>query len=337
LRLVDATLAAPPNLADKEPWLFDRASTFYVLWLRTGDPKHRAEALRLVPLYYASIDAAGLFMAPQATWYGDTKYSYVDPALWYEQETGDRQFRSKALAVWKFSVQYNPKAYAPRPALNSWTERHHNYALRASLAYWKLTGDAAALQDARDYAETVFTMSAETGAPLHGDGQHEGGDDTPGVRITSPWMGAMLVETMAAYGRETGDARVNPWVARYADFVAGECINDRTTANYTPAVAFGGGYDGYTWPAYLCGPNRYQWSDSGGWDDYQHSYDVSGLIAHGIAAKKALGQDATALFTAYANLRTSSLLTFNERATISPPRKFNWWFGATYDNSALVQ
>ena len=65
-----------------------------------------SSALLLVPLYYSSIDATGLFMAPQATWYGDTKYSYVDPALWYEQETGDRQFRSKALAVWKFSVAF---------------------------------------------------------------------------------------------------------------------------------------------------------------------------------------------------------------------------------------
>jgi len=338
------------DLSTKEPWLFDRASTFYVTYLRTGDPKWKAEALRLVPLYYAAIDATGLFMPAQATWYGDTKYSYIDPILWYEKETGDKQYRAKAKAIWEFQKQYNPKGYSTTQTM--WTERHHNYALRASLAYWKLTGDPVALQDAKEYADTVFSMSAATGAPLHGDGQHEGGTATLAHLITSPWMGAMLAETMAAYGRETGDARVTPWLARYADFIAKNCLWDGATYpdKSDPGVAIH--LANWYWPAYLCGDGGYAWSDNGPWDDVQHSGDVAGLIAHGIWAKKQLGQDATALRAAYKRLTDSALLDWADytdrgatnaaslllpKYRLKPPRKFSWAFGSTYDNSYLIQ
>ncbi len=58
-RLARGAIAA--DLSAFEPWLFDRATSYYKLSLWTGDPELKRHALTLVERYYALIDDRGEF------------------------------------------------------------------------------------------------------------------------------------------------------------------------------------------------------------------------------------------------------------------------------------
>ena len=218
-----------------------------------------------------------------------------------------------------------------------WTERHHAYAMGAALGHYALTNNAASLARAKALFETVNAMAQSSGGPLHTVVQHEG--DTGDTRqIVSPWMSALLVEYLATYQRLSGDTRVNTFLSRYTDFLIAHCLYD--------GGAEGGGADlnGRLMPWYLCGPGV-DYTDSGPWADMEHALDVSGVIAHGIAAKRALGQEVGPSLAVYNRLRETGIWVLNywtrgeatlPKYRITPPRKFTWWFGSTYDNSALI-
>lgn len=329
------------NLDKAEPWLFDRATVFFKLWLRTNDEKYRAHAIDLVHRYYARImtekDAAagkwpGVFVG--ASWYGDTKYSYIEPALWYERLTGDAQYRDKCRMIYEAHLTWWPIGYLPTSA--AWTERHHAYAIAACLAWHHLSGSAEALDKARAYVETVLSMSDESGAPLHTMSQHEGNANDSRM-ISSPWMSAFLAQYMLAYWRTTGDERIVRWLSRYTDFLLAHGFADRAAESVH--------LTGWQIPWYLCGPGV-QFSENGGFGDYEHCLDVAGVLAKGVWAKRRLGLDATAARAMYDHQRALARRVFDNwiretpglpRYRLAPPRKFNWWFGTTYGDSALLE
>jgi hypothetical protein len=118
-------------------------------------------------------------------------------------------------------------------------------------------------------------------------------------------------------------------------------------------VARYGVYDGadegldYLVPWYLAS-SRYQFSDNGPFDDIEHTCDVGGLVVRAAWSARACGAETAELDATAAALvescaadledwhRPSGPDTGLSEWRLSPPRKFNWWFGTTSDMSWLL-
>jgi hypothetical protein len=306
----------------RQAWLYDNCTTLYLIYKRTGDPLYWDECLRRTELYYSRVtvdpsDGIG-YLAVNSGDKLDVRYGYAVPALWYEHETGDQRYREKAIALAKQKLT-QPKVYTLD--LNFWTERHRGYCIRELLATYILTADPVWLNHCTDFVVDTFAMCAASGAPLHTEYQHEGGN---GVLMASTWMANLLVSPMLQWYRVTGDSRFLPWLSRYGDwmldgglYVPGEGIPGRIPWYYKFASGVG-------------------FTDSGAEDDMCHSYDMRGFFKAVRWAKALLGQDTTACDQAIADLTLSANyhFTYFTRATsylaryrIAPSRKGNWMFG----------
>jgi hypothetical protein len=323
IRLARTTLST--DLSRNEPWLFDRATAFYKLSLWSADQEFRKYAFDLVGRYYAMIDDHGNFALKP----GDAKYSYIDGAVWYEHETGDRQFRPKAEGIYRMWLKEMPAHYSP--GLRMWTEREIAYALAAALGWWELTEDEAALKRARELIQQWITMSEGTGAPLHTLAQHQEEFEPPyGPKMmTSPWMSVFFFEQVKVYYRLTNDRRALQMISDYADFLLANCLYDGSVNH--PNLS------GYLMPYYMCGKNRtYYDRETPGEADGEHTPDVMDLFAFAIHAKKILGTDAKPAIKAYNELRRSAAYFVDRRQDVNPPRKINWWL-TSYDATYLAR
>jgi hypothetical protein len=323
-----------PNTPAYDLWLYDRPTTFWKLYLRSGNTKFRDHALRLVPIYYERILSNGRMRGTD--WEGDTKYSYIDPLVWYESQTGDRQFRAKADLIRNHHLQYVSKT----SVVDGFTERNFGYALGAMLSHYALTQDPTSLQHARDYFEFLVTLASASGAPLHTVSQHGEGDSS--ALCTSLWMGSIVAEYVQTYHGITGDRRALTWLSRYADFCVAFGLYDPAVGNSETGQI--SEISGGLVPWYLAGPSL-KFTDSGVYSDVEHAMDVSSLLAKGVWAKRKLGLPVDAALTAYRKLLVSAQWCFEywTRDTLTlpkyrlvPARKFGWWFANSYSNSFNV-
>ena len=117
------------DLSGFEPWLFDRATSYYKLSILTGEKDFENHALELLERYYSLIDERGEFTLKP----GDAKYAYTDGAVWFEQRTGDRKFCPKAEAIYNLWLNEFPAQYSPEQRI--WTEREIAYAFGAAVGY----------------------------------------------------------------------------------------------------------------------------------------------------------------------------------------------------------
>jgi hypothetical protein len=321
-----ARRAMSADLTTNEPWLFDRATTYYKLSLWSKDNDFKSHALDLVEHYYSLIDDRGEFRLKL----DDTKYSYTDGAVWYEHETGDKRFRPKAEAVYDRWLQEFPSQYSIAQAV--WTEREIAYAFGAALGWYELSGDSNALVRSRELVNQWKTMSEGTGAPLHTLAQHQEEFEPPWFdqRMTSPWMAALFFEYLQHYERLTGDTQALKLVSDYADFLLANCLYDGSTNH--PNLR------GYLMPYYLCGEQAsYYARETPSEGDGEHTPDVMGLMAFAVSAKRKLGVDEKPALDAYRELRKSAAFFVSRRSDVEPPRKISWWFGTSYDSTQLVQ
>lgn len=314
----------------REPWLYDRPSQVYKLYLRTKNPAHRARALEMAQLYMAGVTTIngneGDFMTGSGGTAQDPKYQYPLIAWWYERETGDMQYRAQAAGMYRLLYRAYPPTYSVERPL--WTERNTTYALMGCLTQYWITGDTEALTRAEAYFTMVLGMSEITGAPLHPYNQHE--DTGPSTPVSSPWMAGMMVEAFVQLYRTNGDERIVAWIARFCDWVV--------------ATGFYVNYDvpefiGHRIPCYLVGATQ-QFPDLGGAAaDSEHCYDVAIMLQKGIWAKQQLGQDSTTmqqvvyeqLYVADLVFRTWIRATVGlPRYRVNPPRKYGWWFNGAY-------
>jgi hypothetical protein len=324
VRLGDTAMTA--DLSTNEPWLFDRATTFYKLALWSGEQRFEDHAFALVERYYSLIDANGEFSLKP----GDAKYSYVDGAVWYEHATGQRKFRPQAEAVYGLWLTEFPAQYSASSAL--WTEREIAYAFGAALGWYELSRDPAALARARGLVQQWAHMAEGSGAPLHTLAQHQEEFEPPwgDERMSSPWMSALFFEYLQHYERVTGDPLALTLVSEYADFLLANCLYDGSRNH--PNLA------GYLMPYYLCGDGgKFYEKETPSESDGEHAVDVMGILASAVYAKRKLELDAAPTLAAYRRLRESAILFVGRRTDVSPARKINWWIGSSYDSSELVQ
>jgi hypothetical protein len=322
-----ARTAMKANLSEFEPWLFDRATSYYKLSLLTGAEDLKQHALELVERYYSEIDARGAFTLKPGD--PDAKYSYTDGAVWFEYLTGDQRFRSKAEAIYKLWLNEFPARYSPAQPL--WTEREMAYAFGAAVGWYALSREQAALARAQSLLAQWTELAAGSGAPLHTLKQHQEEFEPPWAerRMTSPWMAALFFEYVQHYQRLTQDRHALELVSSYADFLLKHCLYDGRVNH--PNLS------GYLLPYYLCGEDGYYERETPSEGDGEHAIDVMGIMAFAVAAKRELGEDPKAALDAYRELRTSAEYFVGRRSDVDPPRKINWWVGTSYDSTALVE
>jgi len=338
------------SLNNREPWLYDRASTAYALYLRTQDDSIRDEAISLADQYMAAVEIAspnlGRFIilggAPSAE-PTDIKYLYPIIGVWYEQLTGSTVHRTKAIALYNQSLLSFGKTYNPLSAA-LWTERNCGYAIQACVsAYWlnwnagnRAAADTA-LTDAWDYVTMIEGMSAATGAPLHGHNQHEGSAiQTP---ITSPWMASFLTESLLQLYRTDPDPRIPTWISAYGDFLLSNAFYVTDGSEHPPMA-------GLRLPAYLAAdggtPELFR---EGELLDMEHAQDAASLIKKIIWAKTVLAQSTAAFTTLLSELEQAAdeVFLYWTRATegypryrVNPPRKYAWWFRNDYSSVSLM-
>lgn len=325
-------VTSPPYSADRglfalattrEPWLYDRATTAWIYYKRSGLAWARTAALEWAEQYMAAVVEAGgvaSFTIDGAA--QDVKYIYPAIAWWYELETGSTVYRTKAAALYAGILQYWPTTYEVGPGL--WTERGVAFAILGCLAQYAITGDTAALDSATEYVDGVIAISG-SGAPLHGHDQHEG--DSLTTPITSPWMGAFLAESMLQYYRLTEDARIPTWLSNYGDWLIAHAAYE-VEAPDEPEFA---GLVGLRLFAYLAGAAGP--TDSGQADDVQHARDLQELFRKVRWAKVLLSLSTTAVDLVIEEQSQAAEVdeAYWTRTTVgypnfrtNPSRKFGW-------------
>jgi len=324
MRLASRAMSA--DLSGYEPWLYDRATTYYKLGLWSGRDEFLEHALDLVRRYYSMIDNNGNFALKP----GDAKYSYVDGAVWFEHETGEPLFRAQAEAVYRLWLSELPDVF--RETQGFWTEREIAYALGSALGWYELSNDPEAMERAVRLVHQWRDMAAGSGAPLHTLAQHQEEFEPPlaDLKMTSPWMSAFFFEYLRHYHRLTGDTLALQLASDYADFLLENCLYDGSVNHRNLA--------GYLMPYYLCGPGgSYYDRETPSEGDGEHTPDVMGIMAFAVFAKHQLGLDTTAARRAYRNLRDSAVFFVSRRSNVNPPRKMSWWFTTSYDATYLAR
>lgn len=314
-----------------EPWLFDRPTSWYRLYQRTGNSMYRDYFLRDLAWYASHISADGYF-TPK-TGEQDTKYLYITPFVLYERDTGDTRYRDVAARIWQASRAGFPNDYSEDAGM--WTEREVGLHLEAAVAYYELTGDGQALARAAALVRQWSQVAGTVGAPLVSYTRHEGGGPggtTPTELVNSPWMSALYFTAARRYWQITGDAEVLRQVSAYFDWLNANGLYDGGLAHPQHA--------GVTFPRYLT-PS---FIGDGGYDtgNMNHCLDVAGLVAFAVDAKQRRGEDATLATQRYNELRTCAAAAFDEwtRPTsylpefrLSPPRMWNWWMRGSYESA----
>lgn len=342
------------DLNNREPWLYDRASTVYALYLRTQDPTILDQAFTLADLYMAGVDVTagglGRFVivgGAAGADVTDIKYLYPIISEWYEKEKNRLSLpnadahRAKGIALYRQALASFSKTYNPTSAA-LWTERNVGYAIQASVAAHylyrragNLSASLTALQDAWDYFAMVEGMSA-SGAPLHGHNQHEGSAIT--TPISSPWMSGFLAESLLQLYRADPDDSILTWLSNYGDWIIANAVYVTDGSELAPLA-------GLRLPAYLAANNATPITfREGELLDMEHAADVAALMRKVLWAKTELSLSTTATQTLIDELDEAADIVWEywtrttegyPRYRVNPPRKGGWWFRNSYSDETL--
>ncbi|MGE0763892.1 MAG: hypothetical protein AB7N80_11490 [Bdellovibrionales bacterium] len=309
LRHTDSAISGTAYQTTSEPWLYDRAQTLFIAYFRTGSVDRLRSAHRAAQFYKANINAAGGFALG-----GDSKYVYGQSMYYDLMLTGDTTL---VPVIERATLPHAgwPTTYSA--ATNFWTERNSAYALHASLAAYEATGAAAYAVRARSLFNSYFSMQqtpingwVKNGCTLHTNTQHDPSEALPNV-VCSPWMGALLADAIWKYYILSLDNNALIYLADFADFIQQYGLYTSGTARL---------------PYY--GASSYGHTDPDG--DVQHTCDVMGAYVRGYWAKRELGRSVANL-TADRNSLIAACQANVNSSSISPLRKYSWWFGTNSD------
>lgn len=309
-----------------EPWLFDRADVWRMMFELTGSARWQTQANSDLAYYQARLSVDGYFLNKAGE--QDSKYSYVHP--W--------STRADNATIAKRVYDATVRDWSGNPTTRTfWTERELWVALSAAVRYHTVSGDSAALVRAQSQVDEWDTVRAGKGAPLVTYERHEGGGPEPTALVTSPWMSALYFQAARQYILKAPAAapQVYKQASDYFDW-----LNVPANRGFYPGTdAHPSEFVGLTFPAYLAGGTT---SGDAGPDEghMDHALDMAGFIAFAIKAKQALGLPTTAAQQRLADMKLTAARSFQNwtreaaylpKYRITPPRKFNWWVRGYYE------
>ncbi len=221
---------------DSTAWLFDRPSTLFKLYVRSGRIEHLRAAVESYRFYMAQLVRNG----PRCTggWrFGkanpcDAKYVYVEPILLALGLTGDDslhddQLVTQMMAIWQtggWSGLNGPYEHADQ----AFTERHAGLGLLATVSAYELTGDRTLRGRIDERIGWLDKHQRENPDGLGNDGawrhswqRHEGSDYDPfsDIRGASPWMSENIVDGLWHAWLVTADLRIPPMLTGFGQYL----------------------------------------------------------------------------------------------------------------------
>jgi glucose/arabinose dehydrogenase len=308
---------------DAEPWLYDRSSSMYELYLRSGFTTALREAVRSADFYADRINSGGFFSLRS----GDPKYAYNEPLAYTYWLLGDNRMLAPISSVVN---AHAGTATRWNPNLSFWTERNVGYKLLANEIAYEVTGGTTFKNNIQTIVNDLVWHQNGAGGQLpanrvdgglyHIGEQHDAGEvDDPNVIIASAWMSGLIVDPLVRVFGVWQNSQVSDFVVRMGNFVK--------TASKTDSSGQYGGlrrYPDYLMRADGTTENR---SDT----DVQHAMDVGAIAAWSTyfaelrgtpdASLRQLANDLYATYDVGVNYYTRPGTTdFN----VSPPRKYAW-------------
>jgi hypothetical protein len=311
------------------PWLYDRPYTLYQLYLKTGDLRWRKEAHKSAQRYANNISEDGYFKLKKRK---DLKYLMATGLLldhlFYPSKKTQLIIKRMYDNALHWPVQYSEN-------IGFWTERHLASALELALVNWELepTKSSHYRLDAliSGIYEALLAQAKNNSACLkHPYSAHENHSDN--APVCSPWMSALVVDKLWRYHWLTGDLRSKKIINMLAD----EFIKFGTYPGKSVHLK------GYTIPKYLIFYSASKYNQPNQWTDIQHACDITGMLARSAYLKKrsnktiALDKDVIEqlLKTCKKTLKRAKVVKV---WSVSPLRKFNWWFSTTGDLEWLIE
>ncbi len=225
------------NASEFHAHLYDRPATYAKIYIRHGTREHLLAALKASAVYRSHLTPEGFFALKP----GDYKYVYAEGSMLLYFLTGDESFKEAALhtlSSWNTwnRIQYSGEGF--------WTERHTAFGMSAYLSAYQLTGDERFLLQAKTYFDGVYKLQIAplNNKPPDGAWRHtaESHGDGHGW-TTSPWMSALLMDSIWTYWILTNDSRASRSMAMYAKFIAQHAITPDGKSLYYMAASAGNG------------------------------------------------------------------------------------------------
>ena len=229
-----------------EPWLYDRSTAMFLLYMRSGFLKPLREAVRHAQYYRNQLwdDTTspprfiGLFRlkVPQTEGYptgNGAMYSYNQCLAYNYWLTGDSSVLDEI--EWVVSAhEQNDEPTRWAPSLGFWTERHTAFRLLANAVGFEVTGkDIYRKAVVSQYKDLIWHQNGAGGALpedrifgglYHNSRQH--GDGEPSVFVASSWMTVLTVDAMLRVYALTEDPGIGKFIHKIGDFERAACKLD---------------------------------------------------------------------------------------------------------------
>ena len=231
--------ARPLPVNDPTAWLFDRPSTLFKAYIRTGRFDYLQAADLSYHFYMKYIRRDGWPMSPFCAggWtYNqkpcDVKYVYVEPILLSLALTGDNSEHDlntvdKMMTLWENGGWGNrPGPYAS-PSQH-FTERMTGLGLLETVSAYELTGDHRYLERVNDRIGWLYDHQRNNPDGLGNDGSwrnswnlHEDDSWNPStdVRGTSPWMTENIIDGLWHAWLVTRDPRIPTMITGFGRYL----------------------------------------------------------------------------------------------------------------------
>ncbi|HET7843122.1 MAG TPA: hypothetical protein VFL14_03165, partial [Xanthomonadales bacterium] len=330
-----------PYKTDREPWLYDRAATMFVLHFRSGFFLPLREAVRATQFYAARTDAQGFFTLAA----GDSKYAYNESLAYCWWLTGDPTILPK---IGTATLAHDGFPHAWTPQRNFWTERHAAFKLLANVVAYEVLGgttrrDAvesilATLRTHQDGAGGAIPPNRIDGGLYHYGSQHDGDWDDASLGGSS-WMSVLLADAAVRAYATGEDAATAQFLKRMGNFLKATIVvtDEHSYDTFEGALAL---------PRYamlLDGSDGQR-----NFEDVEHALDVAGQLAWADWFARSLGtpdgtlaQAASSLYATYDEgvnfwIRPAGPASGLPAYRVAPWRKWGWEH-RTSDGIAFAQ
>jgi hypothetical protein len=224
-----------------EPWLYDRPTTLYKIYIRYGAGAFGEDVFKAAygslntyrQLIYDSTDCSAPYYCPGSfslknpnagdSWH-DQKYSYTECFALHYMLTGDDRCLGKIRDIANFWRRAYGDVYQTyTPGRGGWTERHYSYNVMSFIHAYEILGDALDSSDVIEWVNSLFDHQdapqdgfAPDGSWRHYSTDHGEGGYTLG---SSVWMSSIMFDVIFKYYLMTGDDKALASLNTYADWV----------------------------------------------------------------------------------------------------------------------
>jgi hypothetical protein len=224
---------------DPTAWLFDRPSTLFKAYVRTGRFDYLQAADTSYRFYMKYIKRDGLPMSPSCgggwTLGGkpcDAKYVYIEPILLAVGLTGndathDADTVNKMVTLWANGGWSGEPGPYSRPS-EYFTERLAGLGLLATVSAYELTGNPHELAMIKQRVGWLYDQQRDNPDHLGNDGSwrnswqlHENDSYNPAtdVRGASPWMTENIIDALWHAWLVTGDKRIPEMITGFGRYM----------------------------------------------------------------------------------------------------------------------